>query len=148
MYRKILVGYDGSEGSNAALQKALVLAEKFKARLIALWAQGSLPHYPETVAEVDEETHAGKVFFRKISHHATMLAKKRRVHLACEHVEGHPAKALVKYAEEKKCDLIVLGHSGHSRLWGRLLGHTADRVSEYASCCVLIVRTKTSRKNR
>jgi nucleotide-binding universal stress UspA family protein len=49
----------------------------------------------------------------------------------------------VKYAKDKKCDLIVLGHSGHSRLWGHLLGHTADRVSEYASCSVLIVRTPT-----
>ncbi len=148
MYRKILVGYDGSDGSSAALETAMVLAEKFDAKLIAVWAQSSLPHYPETVAEVDEETSAGKVFFRRICHHAETLAKKKRVRLACEHVEGHPAKALVKYAEEKKCDLIVLGHSGHSRLWGRVLGHTADRVSEYAPCCVLIVRKKTSRKKR
>ena len=148
MYRKILVGYDGSEGSNAALQKAVVLAEKFGAKLIALWAQNSLPHYPETVAEVEEETSAGKVYFRKICHHATTLAKKKGVRVVCEHVEGHPAKILVEYAKEKKCDLIVLGHSGHSRLWGHLLGHTADRVSEYAPCCVLIVRTKTFQKKR
>ena len=143
MYRKILVGYDGSDGSKAALDHAVVLAQKLGAKLIALWTQGSLPHYPETVAEVQEESDSGKAFFRKICHHATTVAKKKGVRLLCEHIEGHPARSLVKYAKDKKCDLIVLGHSGHSRLWGHLLGHTADRVSEYASCSVLIVRTPT-----
>lgn len=142
MYRKILVGYDGSDGSKAALDQAVVVAQKFGAKLIALWAQGSLPHYPETVAEVQEESESGKAFFRKICHHAMTVAKKKGVNLFCEHIEGHPARALVKYAQGKKCDLIVLGHSGHSRLWGHLLGHTADRVSENATCSVLIVRTQ------
>ena len=143
MYRKILVGYDGSDGSKAALDQAVVLAQKLQSTLVALWTQGSLPHYPETVAEIQEESNSGKAFFRKICQHATTLAKKKGVRLLCEHIEGHPARALVKYAKDKKCDLIVLGHSGHSRLWGHLLGHTADRVSEYASCSVLIVRTPT-----
>jgi len=141
MYRKILVGYDGSDGSNAALDQAVALAQALGARLIALWAQASLPHYPETVAEVQEENKSGKAYFRKICHHAVAVAKEKGVDLFCEHIEGHPAQALVKYARDEKCDLIVLGHSGHSRLWGHLLGHTADRVSENASCSVLIVRT-------
>jgi nucleotide-binding universal stress UspA family protein len=65
------------------------------------------------------------------------MAGKRKIPLICEHIEGHAAKVLVKYAKENKCDLIVLGRSGHSRLWGRLLGHTADRVSEYAPAVFL-----------
>ena len=141
MYRKILVGYDGSDGSKAALDHAVVLAQTLGAKLIALWAQASLPHYPETVAEVQEENESGKTYFRKICHHATAVAKEKGVDLSCEHIEGHPAQALVTYAENEKCDLIVLGHSGHSHLWGHLLGHTADRVSENATCSVLIVRT-------
>ena len=36
----------------------------------------------------------------------------------------------------------MLGNRGHSRLWGELLGHTADRVNEHAPCSVLIVRSK------
>ena len=148
MYRKILVGYDGSDGSKAALDQAVVLAQKFHSALVALWAQGSLPHYPETVAEIEEEANCGRTFFRNISHHAITVAKKSGVRISCEHIAGHPARALVKYAKDNKCDLIVLGHSGHSRLWGHVLGHTADRVSEHATCNVLIVRTplKAARK--
>jgi hypothetical protein len=36
--------------------------------------------------------------------------------------------------------LIVRGNRGHSELWGRVMGHTADRVSENAHCDMLIVR--------
>jgi nucleotide-binding universal stress UspA family protein len=34
----------------------------------------------------------------------------------------------------------VVGHSDHSGLWGRLLGDTADRISDHAHCSVLIVK--------
>jgi hypothetical protein len=34
----------------------------------------------------------------------------------------------------------VIEHSDHSELWGRLLGDTADRVSDHAHCSVLIVK--------
>jgi len=148
MYHKILIGYDGSDGSKAALDRAVVLAQTLGARLVALWAQSSLPHYPETVAEVQEESESGRTYFRRICKHATAVASEKGVHLFFEHIEGHPAQALVKYARDEKCDLIVLGHSGHSGLWGHLLGHTANRVSENASCSVLIVRTqpKATRK--
>ncbi len=148
MYRKILVGYDGSDGSKAALDHGVVLAQKFKAQLIALWAQASLTHYPETVAEAQEEGDAGKAFFRKICHHADTVARKGKVRVLCKHIEGHPARTLVRYARDQKCDLIVLGHSGHSRLWGHLLGHTTDRVSENATCSVLIVRTEVKARSK
>jgi nucleotide-binding universal stress UspA family protein len=36
--------------------------------------------------------------------------------------------------------LIVLGHTGHSRLHNIFLGSTADRVVERAHCPVLVVR--------
>ena len=47
---------------------------------------------------------------------------------------------LVQAAADQNCDLIVVGHSDHSELWGRLLGDTADRISDHAHCSVLIVK--------
>ena len=35
---------------------------------------------------------------------------------------------------------IVVGCSDHSDLWGRLLGDTADRISDHASGGVLVVK--------
>ena len=37
-------------------------------------------------------------------------------------------------------DLILIGPSDYSELWGRLLGDTADRISDHAHCSVLIVK--------
>jgi nucleotide-binding universal stress UspA family protein len=43
-------------------------------------------------------------------------------------------------AEELDADLIVIGHSGHSGVWGLFLGTTAEKVSRHAPCSILIVR--------
>jgi nucleotide-binding universal stress UspA family protein len=36
--------------------------------------------------------------------------------------------------------LVVVGHTGHSGVWGRFLGTTAEKVSRHAAGSVLIVR--------
>jgi hypothetical protein len=35
---------------------------------------------------------------------------------------------------------VVIGHTGHSGVWGLFLGTTAEKVSRHAACSVLIVR--------
>lgn len=37
-------------------------------------------------------------------------------------------------------DAIVVGHAYHSEPWGRLLGDTANRLSDHERCRVLIVK--------
>jgi len=140
MYRKILVGFDGSQGSRNALVHAIGLAKLLKAELWALWARSSLPHYPETVDEIDEERNAADAFLQKLTAEIVALSREHGIDIHGDARAGHAPKTLVDYAEDEGFDLIVLGHSGHSRLWGRFLGHTADKVSENAHCSVLIVR--------
>ena len=60
-------------------------------------------------------------------------------------VPGHAAHELVRAAADTGADVIVLGHSGHSALWGALLGATTERVSRHAPCSVLIVRPSDHR---
>jgi nucleotide-binding universal stress UspA family protein len=140
MYRTILAGFDGSEGAKIALKEAAEFGKLLGAKVTALWVQHALPHYPETVGEIEEEKHAASAFLSKITRDVAAIEKEVKYPIACKHEVGHPASTLLKFAEIGKYDLIVLGHSGHSRLWGRVLGHTADRVSEHADCNVLIVR--------
>ncbi|HUI65353.1 MAG TPA: universal stress protein [Bacteroidota bacterium] len=66
MFKKLLVGYDGSEGAKFALEKALQLSQALHAEVCALWVRGSLPHYPETVDEVEEEREAADSFLQRI----------------------------------------------------------------------------------
>lgn len=140
MYRKILVGYDGSAGSKLALEHALRLAQGIGAEVWALWVRGSLPHYPETVDEVEEEKTAANAFMQKLSKELMSYTKEYSIDIHADSKSGHPSKTILAYAEEGKFDLIVLGNRGHSELWGRFLGHTADKISENAHCSVLIVR--------
>ncbi len=140
MYKKILVAYDGSDGAKRALENAIHLATELGSTLLALWVRGSLPHYPETVDEVEEEREAANEFLQKITRDLLEYSKTSGVDIHADSHSGHPAKTIVDYARENMVDLIVMGHSGHSGLWGHFLGHTADKVSENAHCSVLIVR--------
>ncbi len=67
------------------------------------------------------------------------MAAQLGIPIDCETRRGHPAKTIVKVADEGDSDLIVVGHSDHSELWGRLLRDTADRITDHAHCSVLVV---------
>jgi nucleotide-binding universal stress UspA family protein len=41
-------------------------------------------------------------------------------------------------AAAHQADLLVLGRSGHSQIWGRFMGTTAERVARHVECSVLI----------
>ena len=45
MYQKILVGYDGSKGGRAALERAAVAAKHYHAQVTALWVREPLPRH-------------------------------------------------------------------------------------------------------
>lgn len=140
MFRKILVGFDNSEGSRVALEQAVSLAKSLGAEVHALWVKGSLPHYPETISELKEEGDAANLFQQQIEAYVSNLSREQSVKVYSEARVGHPAKTLLSVAEEGNYDLIVVGETGHSGMWGRSLGHIADKISEHAKCSVLIVR--------
>lgn len=140
MFKNILVAYDGSEGAKRALEGAINLAREQNSTITALWVRGSLPHYPETIDEVEEVKGAADAFLQKISKELLQYSRRHDIDIKADTRVGHPAKTIVDYARENNFDLIVLGHRGHSGLWGGFLGHTTDKVSENAHCSVLIVR--------
>jgi nucleotide-binding universal stress UspA family protein len=140
MFQKILVGYDGSKGGQAALHRALVMAKQTGADVTALWVREPLPRHSDLPGECEEETAAADEYFVARRNEAAEAAARQGVRIACEMRRGHPAKAIVQFADEGHFDLIAVGHSDHSELWGRLLGDTADRISDHAHCSVLIVK--------
>jgi nucleotide-binding universal stress UspA family protein len=52
---------------------------------------------------------------------------------------GDPALIVTELAAEHDADLVVMGTRGHSKIRQLLLGSTAERVVEHASCPVLTV---------
>ena len=137
LYKKILVAFDGSEGSWKALRRAMQLAKSCKSGLTALSVDESTLYYPGKLGEVSEEADG---YIVKIQVEAVAAAKKEGIELAVESSSGNAAHRVVFFAEAAKFDLIVIGQMGHSKLWGRLLGDTASRVVDQAYCDVLVVR--------
>jgi nucleotide-binding universal stress UspA family protein len=47
---------------------------------------------------------------------------------------------IVKLAADLNVDLLVIGATGHSALYERMVGSRADRIMQLAKCPVLIVK--------
>ena len=141
MFQKVLVGYDGSKGGKAALRRAVVLAKSANAQITALWVREPLPRYTDLPGEPESEAEAADEYFQERQQEVAEVAAQHGVKAGCETRRGHPAKTIVTMAKEGDYDLIVVGHSDHSEMWGRLLGDTADRISDHAHCSVLIVKS-------
>ena len=140
MFQRILVGYDGSKGGRAALERAAVAAKHYNAQLTALWVREPLPRHSDLPGEFEGEQEGADEYFKERQKEVAKMATQLGINIGCETRRGHPAKTIVGFAKEGNYDLIVIGHSDHSELWGRLLGDTADRVSDHAHCSVLIVK--------
>lgn len=138
-FERILVAIDGSDASNRAFAKALELVAVTRAALTALAIEGPLPVYAATIAEVDEVKREKDAFFDDLAGRARQQAADAGVELDVVVRAGHAAEVISSFATEGGYDLIVLGHKGHF-LRDHLLGSTADRVAEHATCPVMIVR--------
>jgi nucleotide-binding universal stress UspA family protein len=139
MFTRILVAYDGSEGSKLALEKAREIAQAAKADLHLL-AVGRIPEYAETVSEVEEEKEQAQAYYSKIIDEAANGLERQGV-AATRHIGfGKPAETILRVAEELKVDLLVLGTHPHAAVRRRFLGATVDKVIDHAHCSVLVIR--------
>jgi nucleotide-binding universal stress UspA family protein len=118
-FRKILVGYDGSDGSEKAVALAIDLAHKYDATVILCHAFGNMPMTSKPV--VERLTRLGI---------STMVAIPDSV----------PAQGLLDSADEHHADIIILGSRGRGTFANLPLGSTAERVIRYAKVSVLIAR--------
>jgi nucleotide-binding universal stress UspA family protein len=140
MFRRIVVAYDDSPGARRALERAVELARPHESELIAVAVEAHLPHYGATVGEVAEELEVEERACHRWLAAAEAYVNEHQIAFEGETRAGHPAQELVRAAEQHRADLIVVGHSGYSSVWGRFLGSTAEKTSRHASCSVLIVR--------
>lgn len=139
MFNKILLAYDGSDGSKLAFEKAAEIAKLTIADFHIL-AVGRIPEYAETVSEVNEAKEQASNFYSKIMDEATRNLSQRGL-AAISHIEfGKPGDVILRMAEDLKADLVVLGTNLHSALRRRFLGATVDKVVDRAHCSVLVIR--------
>jgi nucleotide-binding universal stress UspA family protein len=141
MFHRIVIGYDGSVGSRAALSTALRLARQATGTTVtAVTVQHRLPRYPATIAEVDDSRSVEAAAARRLRNEVAALVDELAGRVVHSVIPGHPARELINVARKQHADLIVLGRGSHSTPRLMLLGSIAVRVSRSAPCSVLIVR--------
>ena len=68
------------------------------------------------------------------------MAEEQQVALKTHVIAGHAVRDILKLAEDLDVDLLVIGGTGHSAFYARMLGTTAARVVHMAKCPVLVVK--------
>lgn len=121
-FQNILIPYDGSINSNRALPFAGYFSFNFKA----------VAH----VFTVDNSVDSANSILREAKNYLESF----EIEIQTRARRGHPDEEILKYADEKKMDLIIMGAYGHSRIKEAILGSTTERVMRNASIPVLLVK--------
>ena len=143
--KQFLVPIDGSEGSNAAIDEALDLAQEVGAQVTFAFVRkppSSLLGYP--YYERLLSTELGRA--RATIDAATSKALQIGVDAQSEILEGDPVDEILSFADNDGADLIVMGSRGRGALAGALLGSVSSGVAQHASVPVLIAKKRSVRQ--
>lgn len=143
-FHRIVCPVDFSDGSIAALEYAINLAEEADGQLTVL-------HVAELPSALIQESEVIKEELRRMGDAAITHIKHRLTNLIPENakgyceidtavVEGSPYREILCRANQKKADLIVMGVHGRGALDLLLFGSTTHQVIRASTCPVLIVR--------
>lgn len=142
----IVVGFDGSEPSQAALDWAMDEARQRNGQLrfVTAWNKPPMAWYPAVL-----ETAAGEIAAEESPEHIARTLQAEALKAAADGgvtasgqlVDTHsPASAILDAA--KDADLIVVGSRGHGGFPGLHMGSVSTQVVNHAPCAVLVVQSK------
>ncbi len=138
MYETILVTLDGTPSDRAIIEHVKRLAKLAHSRLVLLhvadgWAART--YGPEAVSP---EITADTAYLEKVRAEFESAGIRAQAELAY----GDPANEIVKWIEQKGCDLVAMSTHGHRFLADIFLGTTASRVQHRISVPVLLLRAR------
>ena len=138
MYDKILVTLDGTPTDRAIIEHIKQLAQIMASRIVLLhvadgWAART--YGSDAVSpEISDDTR----------YLETIRAEFQNAGIAAdsELAYGDPAKEIIRWVEQKGCDLVAMSTHGHRFLADIFLGTTASQVQHRISVPVLLLRAK------
>lgn len=137
----IVVGVDGSAGSEAALAFAVEEASRREVRLVAVhaWSDSvSGAAFAMAPFAVDWYEVQGEEQHLLTERLRTWQEKYPDVEVQRVVTRDHPARSLIDQARDAQ--LVVVGSRGRSAVTGMLLGSTSQQLLHHAPCPVAIVR--------
>jgi nucleotide-binding universal stress UspA family protein len=143
LFQTILITTDFSEVSRRAVEPAVVLAEKFGSRILVLYVvEDRLPPFVDeyTGISLEEILKAHTERARKEMDRFVEQNLPGRPNVESLVVHGMPSSEIVRVAEDRRADLLVMATHGRGFVSHALFGSTTERVLRRAPCPVLTVR--------
>jgi nucleotide-binding universal stress UspA family protein len=138
MYDTILVTLDGTPSDRAIIEHVKQLAKLADSRLVLLhvadgWAART--YGPDAVSpEIAEDT----AYLQAVRAEFQSAGISTEAELAY----GEPADQIIKWVEQRSCDLVAMSTHGHRFLADLFLGSTATRVRHSIRIPILLLRAK------
>ena len=139
--KKIMIPTDGSEHSVRAAEYGISIAKTVGAQVLTFFVVDDfvldqMAKITEREAAERELKEDGKGYVNYI----VGMATKEGVSSSALIAEGRPFEQIVHFAKDLNVDLIVMGTYGRRSAEKILIGSVAERVIEYASCPVLVIK--------
>jgi nucleotide-binding universal stress UspA family protein len=143
--KTILVPIDFSKSSEAALEKALDLAEEYNARVVLLHVDEDVQQCAadyclsaEDVLEVEEENmmRSRKLLEQEVN----SLKGTKHVDIEYDLRTGSPAEVILEEQGRINPDLIVIGTHGRQGFFKHVIGSLADKIVHDAKAPVMVIR--------
>jgi nucleotide-binding universal stress UspA family protein len=142
-FRRILFATDFSPASRPAFRKAMEMARAARGTLLIAHVLPVLPIMPDAYVAAttyDALLRSQRAVARKQLDRRVASARKSGVHASGILVDfGVPAERIVRLAQARRADVIVLGTHGRTGIKRALLGSVAARVVAIATRPVLTV---------
>jgi len=135
---EVVLGYDGSEGSKAAVGHAVDLAVAFGVPLVIVFAYGQNPTGGVTGDVKRAVEQVGESMLDEAR--GLAVAHDPSVAVQPEVVDGRPVDALVGVARRNDARMLVVGGNGHGSIVGSLLGSTTYKLLHHAPVPVVVVQ--------
>jgi nucleotide-binding universal stress UspA family protein len=145
MFKHLLLPTDGSELSEAAIRKGVQFAKTINAKVTGFYVMPEF-HVFTYRTEMLEDTK--EQFAKDCKAHADQFLAviekaAKAAGVACDTAvvtSDHTYEAIIKAAEKKGCDLIMMASHGRSGVQGLLLGSETHKVLTHSKIPVLVYR--------
>jgi len=138
MYKTILITLDGQPTDRAIIEHIKPLAQLMHSRIVLLHVATGVPaqyHGPDAAGKEVEESEA---YLNRVRAELVSLGIPTDTDLAY----GEPVKEIVRWVEQKGCDLVAMSTHGHQLMADLLFGTTAIRVQHSVRVPVLLLRAR------